>query len=330
MKQQSKIILSLAVILIASTILSHQYTYAWGFWAHKRINRVAVFTLPVEMIGFFKENIEYVTEHAIDPDKRRYAVDGEAPKHYIDIDYYCAFPHDCMPHNYEEAVKKFSEDTLLTYGTSPWNLEREYHYLKKAFATKDAKRILKRAADFGHYLGDIHVPLHTTINYNGQLTGQKGIHGFWESRIPELMGENYDYYIGKARYIEDINEEIWSIVMSSSAAVDSVLFYEQQLTDEYETDKKYSFEDRGEIFMKTYSSEFTKDYNYMIADMSHRRMRMTIISLGSFWYTAWVDAGSPDLSDLTSIEFTEEEIEEMEKLDKQFREGKIKGREHWD
>lgn len=317
-------------MLIASTILSHQYAYAWGFWAHKRINRVAVFTLPVEMIGFFKENIEYVTEHAVDPDKRRYAVDGEAPKHYIDIDYFCDFPHDCMPKDYEEAVKQFSEDTLMAYGTSPWNLEREYHMLKKAFASKNPKRILKRSADFGHYLGDLHVPLHTTINYNGQLTGQKGIHGFWESRVPELFGEDYDYYIGKARYIDDIKQEIWDIVMSSSAAVDSVLLFESKLTEKYETDKKYSFEERGEQFMKTYSAEFSKDYNYLLADMAHRRMRMSIINLGSFWYTAWVDAGSPDLSELTSIEFTEEEIEEMEKLDKQFREGKIKGREHWD
>jgi len=307
----------------------HQYAYAWGFWAHKRINRVAVFTLPVEMIGFFKENIEYVTEHAVDADKRRYAVDGEAPKHYIDIDHYCSFPHDCVPKNYEEAKAYFSEDTLQAYGTSPWNLEKEYAMMVSSFKSKDPKRILKRCSDFGHYLGDIHVPLHTTINYNGQLTGQKGIHGFWESRIPELLGEDYDYYIGKAVYIDNISEKIWEIVMSSSAAVDSVLLYEAKLTEEYETDKKYSFENRGEQFMKTYSADFTEDYNRMLADMSHRRLRLSIINLGSFWYTAWKDAGSPDLMDLTSIEFTEEELKEMEELDKQFKDGKIKGREHW-
>jgi len=43
----------------------------WGFYGHKRINRVAIFTLPPEMFGFYKEHIEYLTEHAVDPDKRR-------------------------------------------------------------------------------------------------------------------------------------------------------------------------------------------------------------------------------------------------------------------
>ena len=61
----------------------------WGFFGHKKINRVAVFTIPESsLFQFYKQNIDYVTEHAIDPDKRRYAVIGEVEKHFIDIDHY--------------------------------------------------------------------------------------------------------------------------------------------------------------------------------------------------------------------------------------------------
>ena len=60
----------------------------WGFYAHKRVNRYAVFTLPEELVGFYKKHIDHLTEHAVDADKRRYAIKEEAPRHYIDIDHY--------------------------------------------------------------------------------------------------------------------------------------------------------------------------------------------------------------------------------------------------
>ncbi len=94
----------LAIILIIAAIslpfsmwLIQPDASAWGFWAHKRINRLAVFTLPPEMIVFYKDNIEYISEHAVDPDKRRYATVDEAPRHFIDIDRYGAYPFEELP-----------------------------------------------------------------------------------------------------------------------------------------------------------------------------------------------------------------------------------------
>ncbi len=69
-------------------LLMSQQAFGWGFWAHQRINRLAVFTLPPEMIVLYKAHIDYITEHAVDPDMRRYAVDGEAERHFIAIDHY--------------------------------------------------------------------------------------------------------------------------------------------------------------------------------------------------------------------------------------------------
>ena len=72
------------VILISCPILSG----GWGFFAHQKINRLAVFTLPQEMIEFYKHHIQYISENAINPDKRRYAIEEEAARHYIDLDVY--------------------------------------------------------------------------------------------------------------------------------------------------------------------------------------------------------------------------------------------------
>ena len=270
--------------------------YSWGFFAHKKINRMAVFTLPSEMIGFYKQHIEYITEHAVDPDKRRYANEDEAARHYIDIDHYGAHPFDSVPRFWKAAVKKYSEDTLKAYGIVPWHIEKMVYRLTEAFKSENLDLILHYSADLGHYIGDSHVPLHTTENYNGQMTNQKGIHGFWESRIPEMKSDEYDYFVGRAVYIDKPINKAWETVKMSHAAVDSVLKFEAELNSKFPADKKYSYENRGASLMKVYSKEYTLAYDKMIEGMVERRMRSAIVTVGSLWYTAWVNAGKPDLN----------------------------------
>ena len=77
----------------------------WGFFGHKRINRLAVFTLPEEMMPLFKLNLDFLTEHAVDPDKRRYAFRLEAPRHYLDMDAYLG---KCLSQNFAEAFSSFA------------------------------------------------------------------------------------------------------------------------------------------------------------------------------------------------------------------------------
>ena len=90
--------------------------FCWGFYAHRKINQQAVFLLPPEMMQLYKPNIIFITDHAVDPDKRRYAIPEEAPRHYIDIDHYGKYPYDSLPRKWEDAVKKYSADTLNLYG----------------------------------------------------------------------------------------------------------------------------------------------------------------------------------------------------------------------
>lgn len=388
----------------------------WGFFAHRRINRLAVFTLPPEMAGYFKKNIEFVTEHAVDPDKRRYAVKGEAIKHYIDIDHWGTYPFPEVPRIWTDALIKYTElyaisgkDTLRIerdtrpemkdkeefyafrdsiqgkswlidkkvyrsffqknilpqygedewlvdcdtisrllktpldcdkviaidyfspYGIVPYNLVSMKRKLTNAFKNKDSKRILRYAAEIGHYVGDASVPLHTTENYNGQLTNQIGIHGFWESRLPELFAdETYDFYVGAATYIEDPRAFFWDRVLTSHAMLDSVFTIEKKLSQNFPADQQYCYEDRLDVIIRTQCRAYAAAYHDHLNGMVEKRMRSTILAVGSTWYTCWVDAGQPDLSNLKKPIFTQEEIKEQEALDKAKAAGKIYGREHSD
>ncbi len=266
---------------------------------------MAVFTLPPEMIGFYKKHIDYISEHAVDPDKRRYANSDEGPRHYIDCDHYGQHPFDSIPKLWSKAVAKYSEDTLKTYGIVPWHIEKMVSQLSNAFKAENLDKVLHLSADLGHYIGDAHVPLHTTENYNGQLTNQKGIHGFWESRIPELKSDTYDYFTGRAKYIDKVNDAVWKMVQESYNAKDSVLLFEAELNSKFPADKKYVYESRGNKTTKVYSEEYTNEYDKMLNGMVERRMRGAIISVGNIWYTAWVNAGQPDLSRLDKKEVSD-------------------------
>ncbi|HRH63973.1 MAG TPA: zinc dependent phospholipase C family protein [Bacteroidia bacterium] len=294
----------LVLLLLLGVFSTHQL-YSWGFFAHKRINRMAVFTLPPEMFSFYKKHIEYITDHATDPDSRRNVVADEAPRHYIDCDHYSTHPFDSIPTYWKAAVAKYSEDSLKAYGIVPWHIEVMMYRLTDAFKQGNIDRILKLSSEIGHYIGDSHVPLHTTENYNGQLTGQRGIHGFWESRIPELKAEGYDYFVGRAEYIENPLKKAWETVQVSFSEKDSVLLFEAELSKKILSDKKYSFENRGTTTVKVYSEEYTSAYDKMLNGMVERRMMASILTVGSMWYTAWVNAGQPNLDRLDTKEVSD-------------------------
>lgn len=370
----------------------------WGFFAHRRINRLAVLTLPMEMKVFFKPNIDWISDHAVDPDMRRYATKNEGPRHFIDLDQYGNAPFADLPRNRADALLAFTEiwtvgaggDTSLLFGASkpvpdsmarsyksyfirqvlpkvyqddvslpadslraflaghhwqstfksaflvdklsehgivPWHLQKMQRDLTEAFRRKDSRRILRLCADMGHYIGDAHVPLHTTSNYNGQKTGQHGIHGFWESRIPELFAdEQYDYFVGKPRYIDNTTDFFWKTVLESHELVDSVLEAEKRLRLNFPADRQLCPDMRLGVAIVAPCREFSAAYQNALNNMIERRMRDAIRAVGSVWYTAWVDAGQPDLSKMDVPPADQAEVDEELNVKKSFESGKILGR----
>lgn len=310
------------IIVWIAMLLPAQDCYCWGFYAHQKINYFAVFLLPPDMLVLYKPNIDFLEVHATDPDKRRYAVKEEAPRHYLDIDHYGVNAWDSLPHKWEDAVAKYSEDSLNAHGIVPWWLQVMMNRLTKAFREKDRTRILRYSAEIGHYIADAHVPLHASSNHNGQLTGQKGIHGFWESRIPELLAmRDWDFFIGHAQYIPNTSRFFWDRIKESALASDTVLKYEKALTARFPADQKYAYEDRNGMTIRQYSTAFSVKYDKLLNGMIERRMRQSILSVASCWYTAWVNAGQPDLKELVDKKFSAEELAEMEAMEIMWKSG---------
>lgn len=299
--------------------------FCWGFYGHKKINNYAVYLLPPSMIGFYKKNIDYIIEHAVDPDKRRYAIPEEGPRHYLDLDHYGKPPYSNLPRNWYDAVAKIGEDTLNTYGIGPWWVINMQSKLTLAFKEKNAAKILKYSAEIGHYIADLHVPLHASSNHNGQHTGQNGIHGFWESRLPELLADvKWDFFIAPATFIDKPTDYIWARMLESGAASDTVLNYEANLNRTFAKDKKYAYENRNNLTIKQYSSAYSIAYDKILNGMVERRMRQSIYSVASFWYTAWVNAGQPNLNSLQLQPLTTAELKEQELLEQQWKNSKGK------
>lgn len=333
--------------------------------------------MPSDLLKIYKPNIHYISEHAVDPDKRRFALKNEAYRHYMDIDHWGAITE--VPQDLKKAIKTYgkcfcinkAKDTLrwephlsefdtlygkyihserfsieielperegnkctfsnelIKYGVLPYFLEHHYDNLVKAFASKSLNSILKLSADIGHYLGDAHVPLHTTENYNGQLTDQLGIHAFWESRLPELFADSdYDFLVGKAEYIVDKKAFFWGTIFHSHSLLEQVLGNEKSLSKSIDEDKQYCYDIRNEMTVWTQCPEYARAYHDSMGDMVQEQMRKSIISLGSVWYSAWIDAGQPDIDDIIDDVDTEKQMEEQKKLENAVKENTIYGRSH--
>lgn len=228
-----------------------------------------------------------------------------------------------LPVKWKEAVKKYSEDTIKKYGTVPWEIQYQYYRLVGAFKRHDTTDILKTSANLGHYVADAHVPLHLTMNYDGQLTRQNGIHALWETRLPELFSDHYNYYVGKARYIENPLNEAFKICRASFKEVDSVLRFERMVNKTFPQDKKYETVRRNNKNMQDYSGAYASAYNAMLKRMVERRMWASILEIGSYWYSAWVDAGQPNLNKLIAKPLTKEQRQKIREEATLYRAGKV-------
>lgn len=308
--------------------------YAWGSWAHQRINRAAVFALPDSMRVFFYNHIDFITEESVIPDVRKYAINDKAEtnRHYVDLELLRKSPSEMIPQTMKEAIAKYHDTLLQKAGLLPWYMDDMMVKLTKAFQNKNKSEILFLAGDLAHYIADAHMPLHTTVNHDGQLTGQKGIHAFWESQLPEKFGSSYNFYTGKAIYLQNIRSEIWRIIEHSHKLVDTVLLTEKKLYQSYEADQVYEKDSKGAPIKNTYnqtkhSYAYAKAWHEKLNGMIEHQMRSSIAATADFWYTAWVNAGRPDLNGLDPRSLTERNKKLHSKEYKLWKKGRLFGLE---
>lgn len=290
-RKKSFLLITILVVGINSHGLSLKFPPPWGFFVHKKINKMAIYTLPQNMIKFYKRHQKEIEELSVLPDQRRYIMDNEASRHYIDLDQHVI--SDIVNTNWNEITKKLSPDSLVKHGIGPWHVPILYQQLKYAFISRDTMKIIKLSAEMGHYIGDLHVPLHTTSNYDGQKTGQTGLHAFWESRIPELINEELEEWLGPATYVPNVTKSTWDWVLESHSQVEILLHKEAKLNAIYKQSKKYTFEKKGNTLQKNYSIDYSKKYHLALEYQIEGRFQSACKHVGDIWYTAWLESGQP-------------------------------------
>ncbi|HET6991499.1 MAG TPA: zinc dependent phospholipase C family protein [Bacteroidia bacterium] len=326
MKKTKKIRFSFLLVLIGISPL----LLSWGIFGHEHINRSAVFALPPQLRVFFYNHIDFVTQESTVPDLRKYTMGdkSENPRHFIDLENFGSV--DSLPKTMADLKLKYDDKFLQKNGILPWYIEDMMEKLTNAFKEKRKTEILFIAADLGHYLGDAHMPLHTSSNYDGQLTNQKGIHALWEAQIPEMFGDNYNFYTGDAKYIEDVPKETWNIIFTTHRLADTLLAKDLQLRTKFPGDKMYRKDDAGNMVKNTFgvpvfSDDYAKQLNDLLNGMVEKQMKASISSVADFWYTAWVNAGKPDLSDLDSPELTKQNEKQLDMELDLWKKGKLFG-----
>ncbi len=282
---------------------------SWGFLVHRTINQLAIYSLPAPLQSYFHNEMAYLVENAPRPDIRRNTDKTEDTKHFIDLEMFGPNAANDMPLDWASAVRKYGVDSLKKYGWGPYNAMMQMEHLTAAFKSKNKDSILFYAADLGHYIGDLHVPLHTTVNYDGQMTGQKGLHGLWESYIPELTMNDYNLYAKHtAVYLKNPAEALWKDIRKANALLPDMFAKEAKLTTKFTPDTKYKTMMRYGKEAKVYTKEFAEAYAIELGPTINGQLLASANLLSDFWYTAWVNAGKPDLgaSRTTATQLEEE------------------------
>lgn len=297
------------LILLVSGSVS--LAYAWGRWGHKHISRAAVFALPDGMQKFYYNHIDFITESAVIPDLRRALLNdkNEPPRHFIDIENFKT-PISDLPRSPQEAFKKYDSSFLNRNGYLPWYIESLTEKLTHAFKNRDKSEILFLSSELSHYIADAHMPLHTSSNYNGQFTGQKGVHSLWESALPEMFGSSYDFKTAPAKYIDNIPEETFKMIAQSHALVDTLLEKDKEVRSHFTRDNMYKKDSSGKTVMFYSSPVFSEAYetafNKALDGMVERQLRLSIYDVACYWYTAWVNGGKPNLLSMDDPHLTQQ------------------------
>ncbi|OCB73805.1 S1/P1 Nuclease [Flavobacterium piscis] len=305
-------------------------TLSWGIVGHERINKAAVMALPQSLQVFFYNHIDFITQEASVPDIRKYALNykDENPRHYFDMENFGAV--DSIPQTLEAAKKKYDAKFLNDNGILPWYIEDMMVKLTKAFKDKNRAEILFLAADLGHYIGDAHMPLHTSANHDGQLSDQKGIHSLWESRLPELFAKNYKLNVPQAQYYQDVHKATWDMINDTHSLAQPLLDIDKKLRTTTPEGQVFKMDADGKVLKSKYntavfSDEYAKKLHEQLNGMVESQMKKAITATASFWYTAWVNAGKPDLSDLDAPSVTQRNYQSLRDDLKMFQQGNLFG-----
>lgn len=254
---------------------------SWGGTGHRMISLRASLSFNQEMEQF-QQWADYLSSHASDPDYRKGDDPTEGPKHYIDIDNYPEFEETgIIPMEYNEVAANYGEQFVIEQGTLPWATLTTMDSLTNCFERKNWDKAAYFAADLGHYVADGHMPLHITRNYNGQYSGNTGIHSRYESGMINTYQHSILYTGKPAEYIEDPTQAVFDYIYHSYVFVDSILIADTETQQATSSSSSSTYTEA--LWTKT--AKFTTQ---LFSDASH--------AFACLIYTAWINAGSPQMN----------------------------------
>jgi hypothetical protein len=276
-----------AAALVVVVLAFPQPTTAWGFEAHKFIVDRMIELLPPELKPLFVARRAFIVERAIDPDLWRNVWEDEAPNHFLDIDHeaFGPYPFLGLPRDYADAVQKFGRNFVHQQGLLPWRtseffgrLLREFESLKRTpppgYA---ADNIVLYAAVLAHYVSDGHVPLHAVVNYNGQLTGQDGVHSRWEGELFERNRSSLKIAPPPLKPVTVPRDAMFDVLLASNRLAENVLAVDRKAAE------------GREFYDDAYFDAFAKG----TLSTLDRRLNDSISAVASFIVGAWETAGKP-------------------------------------
>jgi hypothetical protein len=260
---------------------------SWGEKGHQKINGSTPISFPTRL-NHFKGWADKLSEHGSDADNRKRSDPNEGIRHYIDIDAYPDFVqlHKIIEAKYEAFIK-YGKDFVMKNGTLPWVTDSTYLVLVKQFRSKDWTKVVLTAADLGHYVGDGFMPLHLTLNYDGKLTGQTGIHSRYESKMINQYVDGITVNHSRTRKIHNVSQYIFTYMYDNYQYNDSLLKAD-----------KVAFEkanhEYNDLYYQTLWSHTQWFTNILITGASK--------SLAELIRMAWIEAGRPRLPRKISFE----------------------------
>ncbi len=263
----------------------------WGYDVHRRINYKAAQILEGQLGEFSQRHADELALYGPVPDYIKSAHSDEFNRHFIDADLYGDYPFTELSIDYKTLVNKYGKDNIEKWGSAPWVIEETANILIKMFKQERWDEVVFYMGYLGHYVADLHMPFHTCANYNGQFTGNDGIHFRWESRMVDTLIPHFEAK-GNIGIIDQFVESALAITKDSFIVYPQILRADsvarQHLTEEQKKElNTYNFlpyEDQ-------YLNILFEETEYLARDRLGKAATLT----ASFWLTCWKEAGSPPL-----------------------------------